>query len=173
LIQNKAFIANIPGGISVINALRWLLVGSMGIYILPIIIYLILFGKLHILLEILLGAFSLLFYGPTYLNILYMYSLCRIDDISWGTKGLDSDTSNANMKLTSSWKSLKYIHVSKFVVWNIIISVILLSFGASYTPRIFITIIIIAIMAFSQSIKVILGVFYLIKYKIKTKKCSK
>ena len=35
-----------------------------------------------------------MFYGPTYLNILNIYSICRIDDISWGTKGLDATVSN-------------------------------------------------------------------------------
>jgi chitin synthase len=43
-----------------------------------------------------MGAFSFLFYGPTYLNILNIYSLCRIDDISWGTKGLDAAGSSKN-----------------------------------------------------------------------------
>lgn len=36
------------------------------------------------------AAFSFLFYNPTYFIILTFYSLCRIDDISWGTKGLNS-----------------------------------------------------------------------------------
>jgi chitin synthase len=128
----------------------------------------LLFGKFHILTEVISGAFSMLFYGPTYLNILYMYSLCRIDDISWGTKGLDTDSSRINERLATSWKSLKYLHVSKYVGWNIIISVILLSFGSSYTPRIFITIIMVAIMGFSQLIKVLIGIFYMITYKIST-----
>jgi hypothetical protein len=37
-----------------------------------------------------MGAFSFIFYGPTYLNILKIYSLYRIEDISCGTKGLES-----------------------------------------------------------------------------------
>lgn len=81
---------NIPGGIGTIDALRWILVGTTLIYIIPIFAYIFMFQKPNILWEIILGAFSFLFYGPTYLNILNIYSLCRIDDISWGTKGLDS-----------------------------------------------------------------------------------
>ena len=68
--------------------MRWVLVGSIGIYVIPISTYILLFGGFHIIWEIVLGALSFLFYSPTYLNILNIYSLCRIDDISWGTKGL-------------------------------------------------------------------------------------
>jgi hypothetical protein len=70
--------------------MRWILIGSTLIFSLPVISYTILFKKFHIACEVMVGAFSFLFYGPTYLNILNIYALCRIDDISWGTKGLDA-----------------------------------------------------------------------------------
>jgi chitin synthase len=76
----------VPGWMNVINALQSVLVGT-GIYVLPILTYVFLFKKTNILCEIIMGTFSFIFYGPTYLNILNIYSLCRIDDISWGTKG--------------------------------------------------------------------------------------
>jgi len=47
------------------------------------------FRRCGILIDIIFSAFSFMFYGPTYLNILNIYALSRIDDISWGTKGLD------------------------------------------------------------------------------------
>lgn len=85
---------DIPGGMEMINAMRWVLVASTTVYALPILVYIMLFRRLKILCQIIAGSFSFLFYGPTYLIMLNIYSLCRIDDISWGTKGLDSDKSD-------------------------------------------------------------------------------
>lgn len=162
---------DVPGGMPVINALRWILVGTTGIYVVPILLYVFLFRKPNILWEIVMGAFSFLFYGPTYLNILNIYSLCRIDDISWGTKGLESGSGGQNSKLKDSWKLIKFIHVSKYVFWNIIVAAIILSFGSSYTPRFFITIIIIAIMGTSLSLKILIALLYMIKYKLSNSMC--
>ena len=106
-------VGEIPGGINTINALRWILIASTLIYVIPIFVYITLFGKARILFEIILGAFSFLFYGPTYLNILNIYSLSRIDDISWGTKGLDSGGPSKNSSLKDSWSIIKHIHVIK------------------------------------------------------------
>jgi len=156
----------IPGGIEMINSLRWILIGSTLIYTFPIIIYIILFGKVSILFEIIIGCFSFIFYGPTYLNILNIYSLCRIDDISWGTKGLDSGGSK-NSSLKNAWSIIKYIHVTKYVIWNIIIGTALVSLGASYQPRFFITIIMIGLMGLSLSLKIFIGIIYVLNYKFK------
>jgi len=147
------------------------LVGSTAIYILPILTYLVLFKQVHVLWEIILGSVSFLFYGPTYLNILNIYALCRIDDISWGTKGLDGGASNQSSSLKDSWKLLKFVHVGKYVFWNIIVGVLILSFGSSYTPRFFITIIMVAVMASSLGIKILVGCIYMIKYKLSTIGC--
>lgn len=35
---------------------------------------------------------SYIYFSPTYINILQTFAFCRIDDLSWGTKGLDSDS---------------------------------------------------------------------------------
>ena len=75
--------------IQTINILRWVLVASLLIYAVPIFFYVVLFGNGHVFFEVLLGAFSFLFYTPTYLNILNIYSLCRIDDISWASQDND------------------------------------------------------------------------------------
>lgn len=42
-------IDNIPGGLTTVNLMRWLLIGSVGIYIIPITVYILLFGRGHIL----------------------------------------------------------------------------------------------------------------------------
>lgn len=143
--------------------MRWLLIGSVGIYIVPIIVYILFFGRGHVLCEIIFGGFSFLFYGPTYLNILNIYSLCRIDDISWGTKGLDSGV-DKNASLKDSWKLIKFIHVVKYVAWNVILGSVLLTLGASYTPRFFITITMVVLIGTSMAVKVFLSCFFMVGY---------
>jgi chitin synthase len=61
----------------------------------PVLIYSILYWNAKPAIELVKDAFSFVFYSPTYFIIINIYALCRIDDISWGTKGLDS--SNAKM----------------------------------------------------------------------------
>jgi len=92
--------------------------------------------------------------------------LSRIDDISWGTKGLDSGGSK-NSALKDSWSIIKHLHVIKYVLWNIIASSILISLGSQYMPRFFITIIMIGLMGISLSLKILVALVYLIKYKLK------
>jgi chitin synthase len=43
-------------------------------------------------IEMVTSLLSYLFYAPTYVNILQIFAFCRIDDLSWGTKGLDTDS---------------------------------------------------------------------------------
>jgi cellulose synthase/poly-beta-1,6-N-acetylglucosamine synthase-like glycosyltransferase len=62
----------------------------MGIYCVPVLIYSILYKNMKPAVELAKDAFSFVFYSPTYFIIINIYALCRIDDISWGTKGLDS-----------------------------------------------------------------------------------
>lgn len=91
LVDNPAFVEQIPGGLPMINSLRYIMLGMIGLYSIPIITFFI-YGTMKHAFDMLFSTFSFLFFGPTYLNILNIYALCRIDDISWGTKGLDSNT---------------------------------------------------------------------------------
>lgn len=34
---------------------------------------------------------SFFFYMPSYINLFFVYAFCRIDDLSWGTKGLETE----------------------------------------------------------------------------------
>lgn len=61
------------------------------LHTIPIFVYSLLYKKFQILAEVIAGAASFLFYNPTYLITLNIYALCRIDDISWGTKGRNDD----------------------------------------------------------------------------------
>lgn len=72
---------------------RWTVVGIFGFYIVPLLVYGVLFRSAWPIVESMKGAFSYIFYSPTYFIILSFYALCRIDDISWGTKGLNSQNS--------------------------------------------------------------------------------
>lgn len=40
--------------------------------------------------EMLTSLLSYIYFSPTYVNILQIFSFCRVDDLSWGTKGLDA-----------------------------------------------------------------------------------
>lgn len=40
---------DIPGGITTIDAMRWMLIGSTGVYALPVLVHIILFKRLSIL----------------------------------------------------------------------------------------------------------------------------
>lgn len=124
------------------------------------------FGRLSILCEVLLGFISFLFYSPTYLNILNVYSLCRIDDISWGTKGLDSASPTSN-NLGESWKLIKMVHVVKYVIWNIILSAVLLTLGAGYKTRFYVSLAILGLIAISFFIKAAVSIIYMSVYKCK------
>ena len=57
----------------------------------PVLLHACMYGKMQIVIEIVTGILSFLFYIPAYLIILNIYALCRIDDISWGTKGRDQE----------------------------------------------------------------------------------
>lgn len=35
------------------------------------------------------------YYQPTYMHLFVIYSFCRIDDLSWGTKGLTNTGSSS------------------------------------------------------------------------------
>ena len=138
----------------------------MAVYVIPILLYVFMYCQGSFLVDIIFSTFSFLFYGPTYLNVLNIYALCRIDDISWGTKGLDSNTvSNDEKSRKETWKRIKFIHVSKYIFWNSIISFILMTLANDYTDRFILTYVIMVILASTLFLKVIIGIIYMIKYK--------
>ena len=146
-----------------INILRYLLLGSIGLYFVPLIFYWFYYQKIQPLCEVLLGYLSFLFYTPTYLNILNIYSLCKIDDISWGTKGLDSSAGTS--ALSDSWRLIKFVHVAKYVIWNIILAAVLLTLGSTYVNRFWVTFGMVCLIGASLAVKVFIGVFYMLKYR--------
>jgi cellulose synthase/poly-beta-1,6-N-acetylglucosamine synthase-like glycosyltransferase len=60
----------------------------VSLHIVPIILYTIMHKKFQLFVEMISGAISFIYYNPTYLIILNIYALCRMDDISWGRRAL-------------------------------------------------------------------------------------
>lgn len=117
------------------------------------------------LTDIMFGILSFIFYIPTYLNILSIYSLCRLDDISWGTKGLDSDNNTSN-KLRYKWKIIKLIHVGKFMFYNILLSAILINVSSDQQTNKIISQIILCLVTSLILLKMLIALVYLVMYCI-------
>lgn len=155
----------IAGGISLISALRYIILGIMGLYGVPIFISIVFFRRFDFIVDILFSTPAFIFYSPTYLNVLNIYALCRIDDISWGTKGLDSESGGKTKDLQDNWKKIKIIHVSKMVFWNAVVGFLLLFFANSYVTRFWLTFVVMIILGATLTIKVLIGLIFIIKYK--------
>ena len=162
--------SQLAGAGDLINILRFFIICSMGFYIVPLVLYGIFFMRIKYFWQILTGTFSFIFYSPTYLNLLNVYALCRIDDISWGTKGLDASVGGKNAKLKQTWKIVKMIDVAKFFIWNIIFGTIFLVFDTYILIKFFITLFLLVLFTAIQAVKIVVGVSYLIKYKCITAK---
>lgn len=102
--------------------MRIIIYAIIGMQIIPPLVFAIMKGSFKYGWEVLSSALSFLYYSSAYLHVLMIFAYCRIDDISWGTKGL-TDTKAHN--LMDAWKTEKQIFVSKFVFTNIILAVVL------------------------------------------------
>lgn len=58
--------------------------------------------------------------------------------------------------------------MGKYVFWNIVGSVLLLSFSQMYYPRFYISFVIMALVVLTIAIKILIGFLYLISYKCKS-----
>ena len=137
----------------------------MGLYALPLMLYSILFSNFRIIFEVVAGAFSFAFYTPTYLIILNVYALCRMDDLSWGTKGLDAGSGSKDEAVLNSWKIIKTIHVGKLVFWNVITAGLMIHFGSDYLIRFWLTFALMILIASTMLMKVFLALVYYFYYK--------
>jgi hypothetical protein len=149
---------------SITIALRVITIALIILHAVPIVLYSCIFKKFQIFAEMLAGVISFLFYNPTYLITLNTYALCRMDDISWGTKGRDEEQKNQS-KLKEKWRKIKFVHVFKFLFWNTCLSFGLISIEDSYLPRLVISIFIMSTIALILFFKLLLGLIYIIKYR--------
>ena len=93
-------------------------------YIFSVLVYSVCFTTLRVISDAIKSTLSFIFYTPTYFIILTFYALCRMDDISWGTKGLDH-SDNKHVKLKTKWTLIKLIHVFRYIIWNAAASITL------------------------------------------------
>jgi len=156
-----------------VDLMRYFILSSMLFYIFPLALYGIFFFRIKYLWEIISGTFSFLFYSPSYLNLLNIYALCRIDDISWGTKGLDAEVGGKNAKLKDTWKMVKMIDVAKFFFWNIIIGSLFIVFDSYLLIKFLVTLGLLILFTAIQAVKIIIGIVYMVKYKCITAKKNK
>ena len=70
-----------------VNFLRWSILSSIVVIIFPVLVYSIFFRKMGIIWDICVGIFSTIFYFPTQITLMPIYSKCKIDDIYTGAKG--------------------------------------------------------------------------------------
>lgn len=115
--------------IMIANLIKYTVIGIIGLYLLAVLVFLILFKRWNIMIDIIFSTFSLLFYLASYLNIFNIYALCRIDDISWGTKGKDADVDNTQNIKAINWKKIKILYVSKYVIYNCFLGFVLIKVG--------------------------------------------
>ncbi len=88
LFSGKSDLVHIRGlnGVFTQQTFIYLLIAIVGVHI--IIILTALSFKTY--WEIVTSVLSYFFYAPSYINLFFIYAFCRIDDLSWGTKGLDT-----------------------------------------------------------------------------------
>jgi hypothetical protein len=58
------------------------------------------------------------------------------------------------------------VQVGKFLLWNTVLGITLLSVGADYQPRFFITLVMVSVIALTLAIKVIVALGYMLGYKL-------
>jgi hypothetical protein len=139
--------------------------------VVPVVLYTFMHKKFQLFVEMGFGAVSFLFYNPTYLIILNVYALCRMDDISWGTKGRDEELVGET-KLKQKWRRIKFVHVFKYIFWNVCLSIGLLSVEYEYYPRLVITLGIMVLISFILLVKLVLGLVYSFIYQYKQQKVA-
>lgn len=68
--------------------------------------------------------------------------------------------------MLEDWKKIKILHVSKFVLYNIVTGFLLLLFGDEYTTRFWLTFSIMVTLILTLGLKVLLATIYLLTYRI-------
>lgn len=115
------------------------------------------------------SLFSYIYFAPTYINILQLFAFSRIDDLSWGTKGLDGETKTDVM---SSWERRKYIFVLQYIGTNVGISYILIQLTKFDFTKNIIILATSALVVFLLLFRLLFAAVYLLKYYI-VRSCKK
>ena len=90
-----------------------------------------------------------------------------MDDMSWGTKGLDVNSDDTN-SLAKEWKLIKYIHVVKYLIWNLILAAVLCSLGEYQQYKFWLTFALVTMVGLTLIIKTFIGLIYLLVYRCRS-----
>jgi len=87
ILNNQSDLVNIRGlsGIFTQQTFIYLLIVIVGTHIVIVLSAM----SFRTYFEIVTSILSYFFFIPSYINLFFIYAFCRIDDLSWGTKGLD------------------------------------------------------------------------------------
>lgn len=81
-----------------------MVIASLSLNAIPVLF------NIHKSLELISSLPSYVFYSPSYINLLVIYAFCRIDDLSWGTKGLAGDSSKGNsIEMEFKWRKFVFV----------------------------------------------------------------
>ncbi|CAD8199613.1 unnamed protein product [Paramecium pentaurelia] len=98
-----------------------LVVISIGSIILPILSSL--FQLPQNIFNAALTMIPYFYYQPTYMHLFVIYSFCRIDDLSWGTKGL-TNTGSSSVNSDKAYQKFKFLLT--WLVLNTLVTAVLL-----------------------------------------------
>lgn len=73
--------------------------------------------------ELLTTVVHYMAYAPTYMHIFLIYAFCRIDDLSWGTKGLQDY--GTEVEARDKFGEEKFHHVIEWTFKNVVLAFLL------------------------------------------------
>ncbi|CAK58245.1 unnamed protein product (macronuclear) [Paramecium tetraurelia] len=117
-----------------------------------------------IILSVIVNSIHYFYFQPTYTHLFITYAFCRIDDLSWGTKGLTEDNSKNKVFTDKIYK--KYLFVIKWIVLNCLLSgilILLLRMNISMLPS-FLILFVSVILTVISIIKGFLAIIHLIQF---------
>lgn len=154
--------ALIPGTANfLVNLQLYAMIGSLFMLILPVLSFACFFRKLGVVWDIIVGVAAFIFYIPTYVAVMPIYARCHLDDLSSA-----GNLGKRNQKLKDSWKIIKMIDVSKYFIWNVIASAVLLLTSQYILVKFFVLLVFFLIFIISQLIRFVPVLIYEIGYKL-------
>ncbi len=101
-----------------------------------------------------------LFYSPTYVLLMNLVSFCRIDDLSWGVKGLDTSDTN---KKQLEYKEAKLDYLIIWLATNALVCFSLVMLCQSRYIRLYIMVVLLSVNLAFTSLKVFFAQIYRLK----------
>ena len=146
--------------------LIFVFLGLIGVYILALLIFSMLYAKCHIIWEVFAGFLSFVFYLPTFSGIFYLQGICKFDKPDL-LNYRQITSKNWNL-IRESWKSQRILIMSKYLFWNIIFGTGL--YIATYfpLPAYYCLFIIVCLYSLPAVIKILFAFPYLLKQRVKS-----